>query len=117
MRSSRKIPTVSTLPRPDRWPGTAGPTRIEFLSRRRVPLRALVHAGQASGQHPSHTRASASSGRPRSWKRPLPVLAWASGAPPADLAENLEPCAPPADLAEKLEPCAPPADLAEKLEP
>src|SRR6202789_3706999 len=50
-----------------------------------------AHAGQATAQQPSHTRASASPERPRSRKRPLTVPAWGSGAPPADLAEKLEP--------------------------
>src|SRR6202789_2921501 len=50
-----------------------------------------ARAGGAAGRAPSHARAGGRSGRPGARNRPLTVPAWGSGAPPADLAEKLEP--------------------------
>src|SRR6202795_1095960 len=101
-RSSRKADNIvgDLLERSQRFPPC--PDLIVALGRRVPPVSKPLTApaslkaargppAQASGQQPSHTRASASSGRPRSRKRPLTVPAWGSGAPPADLAEKLEP--------------------------
>src|SRR6202795_5264403 len=108
---------VCQLIRPDRCPGTACPPRIEVLSVSRVPSWHAQPADQDSGQQPSHARASASTGRPRSRKRPLTERAWGSGAPPADLAEKLEPSGRSGGRSPYSESYYAGWDLAEKLEP